>query len=365
MKNFLWKSFQGRPITKCVFVLVVLLAQGMGYPQGPQDLQLRPMPMGVSISTTDGVPGGFRFAGTAGLMVRSFFIPDHKFILSNNHVLGANTPTLCPNTAPFFTRVIQPGSLDIGSDPGDDLVFLIGATLGHFPIDFSPGASNLIDAALAFTNEDLAQAEIHGIGMPNPSVGIAVPGMQVMKSGRTTGVTFGTVQANNATVNVNYGSDCGVARFVGQVVITPGGFSAAGDSGSAILDTATSTPVGLLFAGSSTQTIANHLVFVYLSLGVVVDGADAPGLEEVVRRLYALERDPVRRRLKAIQRRWEQRILSIHNVVGMGIGQSENSNDPAFVVFLNQDSPQLRESIPSDLDNVPVRLVESGEFKAY
>ena len=36
----------------------------------------RPIPMGVSVSTTDGIPGGaLNFAGTAGLLVRSFFQP--------------------------------------------------------------------------------------------------------------------------------------------------------------------------------------------------------------------------------------------------------------------------------------------------
>ena len=123
--------------------------------------------------------------------------------------------------------------------------------------------------------------------------------------------------------------------------------------------------MGLLFAGSNTQAVANHLLFVYLSLGVTVDGEGGPSWEEAVWTYLALERDPVRRRLKAIQRRWEQRILSIRNVVGMGIGQRENSEDPAFVVYFEKGASQLRNEVPQQLDSVPVRLVESGAFRAF
>jgi hypothetical protein len=95
--------------------------------------------------------------------------------------------------------------------------------------------------------------------------------MQVIKSGRTTGVTQGTVQSVNTTVKVDYGGGCGIARFVSQVIVTPGSFSAGGDSGSVVLDSNTMKPVGLLFAGSATSTVMNHILFVYLRLGVFVD----------------------------------------------------------------------------------------------
>ena len=132
--------------------------------------------------------------------------------------------------------MIQPGSADVPGDPGNDPAFLVGAKVAHVPISFEPGASNLVDAALAITHGGLATSLIQGLGSPQAAMGIAMPGMSVVKSGRTTGVTFGTVQASNATVNVDYGPGCGVARFMGQIIITPGNFSAAGDSGSAVLE---------------------------------------------------------------------------------------------------------------------------------
>lgn len=96
---------------------------------------------------------------------------------------------------------------------------------------------------------------------------------RVMKHGRTTQQTKGRVFATNATVNVNCGSP-GVARFVNQIVIT-GSFSAGGDSGSLVVlekGKDARQPVGLLFAGSSSTTIANPIDAVLSRFGVIIDG---------------------------------------------------------------------------------------------
>jgi len=98
--------------------------------------------------------------------------------------------------------------------------------------------------------------------------------MPVMKYGRTTGFTHGQVYAIDATLNVRY--DSGWARFVHQIVITPGTFSAGGDSGSLIVVDGvgedTQKPVGLLFAGSSSYTIASPIDDVLAYFGVTIDG---------------------------------------------------------------------------------------------
>ena len=81
------------------------------------------------------------------------------------------------------------------------------------------------------------------------------------------------VWAINATVNVGY--DSGVARFVNQIIITPGNFSAGGDSGSLIVvekGKDARKPVGLLFAGSTSITVANPIGAVLSRFGVTVDG---------------------------------------------------------------------------------------------
>ncbi len=70
-----------------------------------------------------------------------------------------------------------------------------------------------------------------------------------------------------------------LARFVNQIAITPGDFSGGGDSGSLIVTSdANLNPVGLLFAGGDTRTIANPIDPVLASFGVTIDdsGTEPP-----------------------------------------------------------------------------------------
>ena len=93
-------------------------------------------------------------------------------------------------------------------------------------------------------------------------------------------MTKGQVFALNAAVEVGYGGGK-VALFVGQIIITPGSFSAGGDSGSVIViddrkgkrsGADDLKPVGLLFAGSSMITIANPIDAVLNRFSVTIDG---------------------------------------------------------------------------------------------
>jgi len=93
-------------------------------------------------------------------------------------------------------------------------------------------------------------------------------------------LTTGYVSAVNATVRVRY--DSGQAVFSEQIVVEPGGFSQGGDSGSLIVtydpDNANEKkPVGLLFAGSSTHTIANPIDLVLDRFGVTIDDGSGGG----------------------------------------------------------------------------------------
>jgi len=96
----------------------------------------------------------------------------------------------------------------------------------------------------------------------------------VQKYGRTTRQTIGQVYAVNATVKVTY--DSGTARFVNQILITPGSFSAAGDSGSLVVyggkGSKYGMPIGLLFAGSQSLTVANPIDRVLDYFDVTIDG---------------------------------------------------------------------------------------------
>ena len=218
----------------------------------------RPVPIGIST----GHPA--ITAGTIGCRVTR---GDDVFALSNNHVYANQ------NAATIGDAVIQPGTYDGGSSTADD----IGTLFDFEPIDFS--GDNVIDAAIALTSsDDLGNATPSaGYGTPKSTIIAPAINMPVMKFGRTTGFTKGRIYAINATVNVGY--DGGVARFVGQIIITPGSFSAGGDSGSLIVadgkgrnNSDKGKPVGLLFAGSSSYTVANPIYDVLDAFGVTIDG---------------------------------------------------------------------------------------------
>jgi hypothetical protein len=330
-----------------------------------QQRQARPIPMGVSISNTPSLP--FIYAGTAGLLVHSMANPSQKFILTNNHVAGAIGPSLCPNTAtPGTTRTLQPGTLDIGADPGNDLNFLAGLVAGFWPLS---SGLNVIDAALVLTNSTLAKTTILGIGEPNPAVGIASPGRAVTKAGRTTAVTTGIVDSINSTVVVNYGTGCSSYLFIGQTIITPGSFSSAGDSGSAILDSATKTPVGLLFAGSSTFTIANQLYWVYRSFGVFPDSSDPGAISSVdqltkIQSSLEAQMDPRITAAAQVQARHQNALLGISGIRAVGIGLDSNG-EIVLKAYAVNPTAETQRALPAQLEGVRVVLQDAGsEFVA-
>ena len=215
----------------------------------------RPVPIGVST----GHPA--ITAGTIGCRVTD---GTKVYALSNNHVFANQ------NNASIGDNVLQPGPYDGGVNPDD----AIGTLADFEPIVFSRKARNEIDAAIALSSTDLLgkATPSDGYGTPNSIIAQALLGQNVQKFGRTTGLTKGMITAINATVNVGYGTGK-TARFVKQIIIEPGGFSAGGDSGSLIVtDDENLNPIGLLFAGSSTHTIANQIDLVLSRFGVTVDG---------------------------------------------------------------------------------------------
>ena len=205
-------------------------------------------------------------AGTIGARVTD---GSDVYALSNNHVYADE------NLASIGDAVIQPGTFDGGSLDADGI-----GTLDDFePIVFSTSANNVMDVAIALTSiADLGNATLSdGYGVPKSTTIEASINQKVKKYGRTTGETKGQVFAINAIVNVGYST--GVARFVNQIIITPGSFSAGGDSGSLIVVDGKGKnkaddrkPVGLLFAGSSFATIANPIDAVLTRFGVTIDG---------------------------------------------------------------------------------------------
>lgn len=243
----------------------------------------RPAPGGISI-------GHFRTtAGTFACVVR-----DREFgtrlLLSNNHIL-ANSNNASPGDP-----ILQPSAVDGGRVKDHTLAFLVRFVPLQFGIEkgtcqiantladltnklaevlgsnhrvevmrFDPQAANFVDAAVArpAQDEDI-QDEILHIGAVHGTLAPRL-GMAVRKSGRSTGLTTGTITVLNASVNVSYLDDK-TARFEDQILTTP--MSQGGDSGSLLVDGNELKAVGLLFAGSSQVTIHNPIQAVLNALAV-------------------------------------------------------------------------------------------------
>lgn len=199
----------------------------------------RPLAIGFSCGFQ---MSGFVMAGTLGCFVRKG-TAGRVMILSNNHVLADE------NALPLGSPIFQPGLLD-GGNPATDRV----AALTKFVRLRTLPTRNLVDAAVAMLAEGIAYdpTTIAGVGTLT-GVAAALPGIgdRVHKAGRTTGTTHGRVTAFEVD-GVTVGYDFGSATFDNQIEIEgegTGPFSAAGDSGSMIVDDAMHA-TALLFAGS-------------------------------------------------------------------------------------------------------------------
>ncbi len=243
----------------------------------PSERWPRPVPIGVSVGHPDITAGTIGARVTDGVNI---------FLLSNNHVL-ANT-----NTAFIGESVLQPGPIDGGTFSDS-----IGTLAAFEEIRFcttrrrrvSCPNLNTIDAAIALTSSANLSISTpsNGYGNPHSTLHPAfgdpavigdenlsqLLGEPVQKYGRSTGLTSGTVDGINATVDVCYNASCSLlGRFMDQIIITPGNFSAGGDSGALIVSEENKHPVGLLFAGGGDITIANRIDRVFNRFGVVIEG---------------------------------------------------------------------------------------------
>ncbi|MBV8857677.1 MAG: hypothetical protein JOZ02_12150 [Acidobacteria bacterium] len=216
--------------------------------------KMRPARPGCSIGFKD--PGNqFIMAGTFGALVSK---GQTRLILSNNHVLADE------NKLPLGAPIFQPGFLDAGNPPNNGPI----AKLTKF-VPLVVGVMNKVDCAIAaLDSNNLATNSVLFIGPPKGKARAQID-MVVHKFGRTTGFTVGRVTSVETDVSVQY--EAGVVSFENQIIIeglNSNPFSAAGDSGSLILERATNKAVGLLFAGSSSHTIANHIDDVLKALNV-------------------------------------------------------------------------------------------------
>src|SRR5215831_12912288 len=204
---------------------------------------------GVSGGNVNDITKRFCCSGTLGALVTD---GANSYILSNDHVLGLS------GQARVGDDISQPGLVDNGCR--------VSTVVADFTAAPQLGSSN-VDAAVAQLISGAMDATgfIEDIGPPSSLVMAPSVGLSVAKSGRTTGLTTGTIASINTSVKVQYQRSCGqgkkfVVSYTNQVVINSSTFSAGGDSGSLIVtNDSNHQPVALLFAGSSTTTIGNPI----------------------------------------------------------------------------------------------------------
>ena len=204
--------------------------------------------------------------GTLGALVED--PQSNEYILSNNHVLAESDQGHVGDT------IDQPGLIDGACTP----LSRPGATVrpvGNLKY-FVPLASRQtnVDAALATAASGAVDASgsILGLGAPGgnqaltaapPMAGHGEPlnaanlGMEVVKSGRTTGLTCSNLSAVALTVKVDYYKDCAETQpyttktYTNQIGISGAHFTDSGDSGALVLDASNAQAIGLYFAGGT------------------------------------------------------------------------------------------------------------------
>jgi len=356
-------------------VLAIVAAGSLGpslADNGPNH-RVRNQRFGVSGGNVNDRSNAFCCSGTLGALVTD---GTTNYILSNNHVLGRSDQAVAGED------VSQPGLIDSGCQ--------VATIVGDFTAA-SPFGSN-VDAAIAQlrTGTMDASGNIEDIGVPSRSVVAPAVGMSVAKSGRTTGFTTGTIGSINTSVSVQYQRGCGGGKkftvaYTNQIVINSSTFSAGGDSGSLIVTNNSShNPVGLLYAGSSTSTIANRASEVLTKLSAVIgrsltfvgSGTASPttlsatqdGIAPFIRgprgQMNQLP-DQASDRALAVLELHRANLMATPGVIGAGVGATaEDDSEPAIVIYLDRTAP-VRPQFAQSMDGIPVRIIISDPFVAF
>ncbi|MGE5205954.1 MAG: hypothetical protein ACM3PW_10085, partial [Chlamydiota bacterium] len=179
---------------------------------------------------------------------------------------------------------------------------------------------------------------------------------------------------------ISYSTSCsgGTTFFVefdNQVVISGGSFSAAGDSGSLVVNSKTAQPVGLLYGGDSTSTVANPIGPVLSALAdskgnvpTMVGGAQhaivCPKLAAAAPASAEITVAPAEvARATEAANRYATRLMANTDVAGVVVGRSHDAPGSAAVVIYVKSLPQPG-TFPVQLDGVRTRIVSAASIQA-
>jgi hypothetical protein len=213
--------------------------------------------------------------GTLGSLVQDD--GNRLYVLSNNHVLARS------DHGGVGDAIVQPGLIDnncmpMGDGPGVAPVASLTGWLGlsskltNADAAIAQVASGAVDRSGSILELGARQADgtlaaaPPGIGSTAGKGEIAGLDLMVAKSGRTTGLTCGSVSAIDLDVTVDYYLDCAETKpyltktFTNQIGLSGNQFSDAGDSGALVVDASNAEPVGLYFTGGIDAAGVSHAV---------------------------------------------------------------------------------------------------------
>ncbi len=236
--------------------------------------QTAPIQLGTSGGWTHDLANGFCCGGTLGSLIS---VGGQQRILSNYHVFESDIVSGGNNlVATTGDNIIQPGLIDVGCNAANAqnvATLVVTHSLPNNNVDCS--SANVISGMVDPSGAILEIGTLSAATVP------AFVGQAVKKSGRTTGLSRSSVSGLNATISVSYEDECAgntafTKTFTGQIVIgnKRSKFLDSGDSGSLMVEDATTNPhaVGLLFAGSRFDAIANPIDDVLNFLGASMVG---------------------------------------------------------------------------------------------
>lgn len=353
-----------------------------------QAMQTAPIKLGTSGGNAKDASAAFCCSGTLGSLVSR---NGTNFILSNNHVLAKS------DKGTLGDPISQPGLVDT-NPPCSAAATLTVAKLSQF-VNLQTAAIPE-DAALAQVASVSGQPQVdptgailqlgvvsNGLAQAAPPAGTTIApalNMPVAKSGRTTGLTCSKISVIDlSNVQVDYSPSCGsnatafTVTYNHQIDITSTSFSGAGDSGSLVVDSATAQPVGLLFAGTSTDTVASPIqdvlndlpdpvnkaipTFVggatHTVMGCTGNSSQSASSQSITASASPVTDAEVSRAQTAKQNHMAE-LVADRAVLGVGIGAADNPGEAAIVIFVEKGKSHA--PIPATLDGVKtnVRTVE-------
>lgn len=342
-----------------------------------------PVHLGTSGGNNTDISGNMCCSGTLGALVDR---GGTKYILSNNHVLDKS------DAGKVGDPIGQPGLVDNNCSGGAVVAHMSqAANLQHSNVDAAlaqivPGAVDTSGAILdlgAQGNTSIAAAPPSNT-LANPSA-VLSGNEGVAKSGRSTGLTCSNLSSVSTDVQVDYDKSCGGAKaftvvFNNQVVINGANFSAGGDSGSLVVTADTARPVGLLYAGSNTGTVANPMSDVMNALQdpnthavpQIVGGGDHPvscaptATTQAAQANVAPSSAMVARseldRATAVKERNAQTLMSDPALSGVGVGASADEPGRAAIVFYVSGTPL--KPLPAQIEGVRTKVIYGSRFQA-